>query len=367
MPYYYRLKNDIRKQLKRNLVIDNLLRLKRQLDADIPDKDMENNLLLATWNIRDFGKRTRLRESHFYIAEILSRFDLIAVQEVNQLDDFQYVMNILGPDWDYIATDVADREAGGNGERMAFVYDKRKVSFKNIAGEIVLPQSKLISQTTYEIDGKTVTEGKQFRRTPFVVSFQSGWFKFDLCTVHIYYGAAYGKALKTRIEEIDEIAGYLGKRADKEMDDYKSLILLGDFNIVHPEHKTMKALTGNGFTIPKKLRRPTNIDRTKFYDQIAFKTQQNVLDYVEKSSRNPKNQNAGVFEMFDSVFREEDLPQYLPDLMKTKTGKKKSPLEMPDYYDKWKTYQMSDHKPLWVRLQINNSEAYLEGLKKKQK
>ena len=363
MPYYYRLKNDIRNPLKRNLVIDNLLRLKHQLATDIPDKDMEENLLLATWNIRDFGKRARLRESYFYIAEVLSTFDLIAVQEINKLDDFEYVMNILGPDWDYIATDVADYSAGGNGERMAFVFDKRKVSFQHIAGEIVLPPSKLISQTASEVDGKKIVAGRQFARTPFVVSFQSGWFKFDLCTVHIFFGAASGAKLKTRINEIDEIAAYLSKRADKEMEDYKSLILLGDFNIVNPEHKTMKALLDNGFTVPKKLKRPTNIDRTKFYDQIAFKTQQNVLDYIDKTSKNPKLQNAGVFEIFDSVFREEDLPQYLPDLVKTKTGKKKSPVEMPSYYAKWKTSQMSDHKPMWVRLQINNSEAYLEGLK----
>ena len=38
-------------------------------------------------------------------------------------------MSILGPDWDYIATDVTDPVLGGNGERMTFAFDKRKVWF----------------------------------------------------------------------------------------------------------------------------------------------------------------------------------------------------------------------------------------------
>ena len=35
------------------------------------------------WNIRWFGKTERTDESLWYITEILSRFDLIAIQEVN--------------------------------------------------------------------------------------------------------------------------------------------------------------------------------------------------------------------------------------------------------------------------------------------
>ncbi len=44
-----------------------------------------HTLLLATWNIREFdsGKYGyRDDEAYYYIAEILSRFDLIAIQEV---------------------------------------------------------------------------------------------------------------------------------------------------------------------------------------------------------------------------------------------------------------------------------------------
>ena len=77
-------------------------------------------------------------ESLFYIAEVISAFDLVAVQEVNEdLAEFQTVMRLLGPHWDYIVTDQS-----GNMERLAFVYDKRKILFRHVAGEIVLPKKK---------------------------------------------------------------------------------------------------------------------------------------------------------------------------------------------------------------------------------
>ena len=48
---------------------------------------------MATWNIREFGRRKRMAASIHYIAEILNQFDLIAVTEVRDnlkdLETFQ--------------------------------------------------------------------------------------------------------------------------------------------------------------------------------------------------------------------------------------------------------------------------------------
>jgi endonuclease/exonuclease/phosphatase family metal-dependent hydrolase len=371
MPYYYLLKWKIRTRDQRNQVIDNLLALREQLDRDIPAKDAEQNLLLATWNIRDLGKPgsrrgfgKRLSETHFYIAEVLSRFDLVAVQEVNQLGEWETIMDILGPDWDYIATDVTDPKLGGNGERMTFAFDKRKVWFKNIAGEIVLPRHMLISKVEVEVEGERMFTGKQFRRTPFVTSFQSGWFKFDICTVHIYYGAASGSKLQQRIEEIREIADYLGNRADAALRKDRGLILLGDFNIVHPEHQTMQALLEQGFVVPQRLRNPSNVSETHYYDQIAFKTKPEVIEYVDKAPEDGGLPNGGVFDIFESVFTEDHFEDYKEAARSSPNGSDLADEdELRDYYLTWRTYQFSDHKPMWVRLNTNESQAYLEGLK----
>ncbi len=75
-------------------VLDNLNMLKADLNSKIPSKKLDKNLLIATWNIRAFGNLTRKwdsddddspkRDLHsiLCIAEIISRFDVIAIQEV---------------------------------------------------------------------------------------------------------------------------------------------------------------------------------------------------------------------------------------------------------------------------------------------
>ena len=70
---------------ERTRTIKNLLGLRKGLEQEIPDKVSDKNLLICTWNIKQFGStQQRLPEAYFYIAEIMNRFDLIAVQEVKK-------------------------------------------------------------------------------------------------------------------------------------------------------------------------------------------------------------------------------------------------------------------------------------------
>ncbi|ASQ90457.1 hypothetical protein CHL67_05555 [Prosthecochloris sp. GSB1] len=366
---YSYLRGKIKKTDERRRAVTNLIALRNQLDDTVPTKDAEDTLLLATWNIRDFGKPgrrfgwgARLPESHFYIAEVISRFDFVAIQEVNELDEWFTVMDILGGDWDFIATDATDSAMGGNGERMVFVYDKRKVWFQKIAGEIVLPPNYLISKAELEVEGKKIVAGNQFKRTPFIASFQSGWLKFDICTVHLYYGADRGEKLAQRIEEIETVAKYLGKRADRSLGDDRALILLGDFNIVSPEHQTMQALVQNGFLVPEILRQKPTTGTEKYYDQIAFKTRPEVVEYIERHSGNPLELNAGVLALFNRVFADSQFETYA-DIVRKKTTegcKADTNEKLKKAYRKWRTWQFSDHYPMWVRLQTDRSGDYLK-------
>ena len=79
MPFYQQI-DAATTQGKRTL--ENLLVLRHALDENVPRKQMESNLLLATWNIREFGSDKyggRSLEALYYIAEIVNRFDLIAI------------------------------------------------------------------------------------------------------------------------------------------------------------------------------------------------------------------------------------------------------------------------------------------------
>jgi endonuclease/exonuclease/phosphatase family metal-dependent hydrolase len=342
---YYRLRW-VEAQEK-NRVIDNLLKLRHQIQVQVPSRTVRDTLLLATWNVRDFdsnkfGHGPRLLESYYYIAEVISAFDMVALQEVNRdLSALEQLLDILGPSWDFIATDITEGRSG-NGERMVFVYDTGKVRFQKIAGEIVLPQDILIGGD------------QQFSRTPFVVKFQSGWFKFDICTVHLYYGAEEGEKYERRVEEISSIAAFLAKRAHEEN---SNVILLGDMNIVSPEDRTMQALKQHQFFVPDQLTLPTNMLRNKYYDQIAF---MNKRDQLELGSSSP---NAGVFNPYQSVYHPEDWEVYYP-LGKNNGMWPETPEEQQKYFQyQWRTWQISDHLPLWVELKIDFTEKYLTSLR----
>ena len=327
---------------EKNRVVDKLLLLRAQLDRQIPAKTATETLLLATWNIRDFGDNRRAESLH-YMAEIVSRFDLIAVQEVsNNMNGLKKLVALLGKNWDYIVTDSTEGTAGG-GERMAFIYDRCKVFFRKMAGKIVLPDSKLVGKEW------------QFARTPFCVAFQAGWFRFILTTVHVYYGTSDRENTR-RVEEIDVIADFLKKRAKKEDESY---ILLGDFNIFKHSDATMKALEKHRFYIPDAIREhPSDLGKTKYYDQIAFqlKLDHNMTVFSEGKQR------AGVFDFTETVYTPQDLSAY-QGYFDGKNTAGKTEKEIAAYYmSKWRTFEMSDHLPLWIELKIDFSNQYLERI-----
>ncbi|MCL2691097.1 MAG: endonuclease/exonuclease/phosphatase family protein [Candidatus Bathyarchaeota archaeon] len=349
MPMYSALKR-FKDDSERSRVVKKLLLLRDQLDRQIPAKTATDTLLLATWNIRAFGDNRRAESIH-YMAEIVSRFDLVAVQEVAaNLDGLQKLVALLGPNWDYIVTDSTEGTAGG-GERTAFIFDRCKVFFRKMAGKIVLPDTKLV-------DGKW-----QFARTPFCVAFQAGWFRFILTTVHVYYGTSSSEDAR-RVAEIDAIAKFLIARANKENESY---ILLGDFNIFKHSDATMKALeqgvdkngVPKGFYIPQAIREhPTDLRQTMFYDQIAFKLKldNNMTVFSEGQ------QKAGAFDFTESVYTPNDLSVYVK-YFDEKYTKDKTEKQITTYYmTNWRTFEMSDHLPLWIELKIDFSNQFLQNI-----
>ena len=344
MPSYWPIRG-IRDDTIRTRTIENLIALREKLGREVRRYKSDGTVLLATWNIRDFDKNRfgygkRLTESMHYIAEVVSSFDLVALQEVNRdTTGLEQLMKLLGPNWSYIMTDTTEG-SGGNMERMAFVYDTRRVIFRNLAGEIVLPKKSRI--------GKEL----QFARTPFLTGFQAGWFKMNLCSVHIYYGAASGEKLARRVEEIERLSKYFEKLQEKEAANY---VLLGDFNIVSEDDATMNALKAGGFRIPKPLRgHESNLKGTHMYDQIAIKEKDRIAEVTK----------AGVFRFDEVVFRDDprDFETYKSHLPK-RHAKGKTGAELRDVYTKWRTWQVSDHLPLWACIKTDFTEDYLNSLK----
>ena len=314
-------------------VVRALADLRDELDAVIPAKQVDRNLLVATWNVRAFGDVTKkwrsaatdtpkrdLRDVRM-IAEIVSRFDVVAIQEVKgNLRGLRHMLKALGPDWGVILTDVTKGSAG-NGERLAFVFDSRRVRPSGLAAELVVPAER---------NSTRIRRGaldRQFARTPYAVSFAGSGKTFILVTLHV----DFGKKAAERIPELTEIASWLGDWAEQEEDWNHNLIALGDFNIDRSGDPLYDAFTSTGLEpasglndIPRSIfDKPT---APHFYDQIAWFT---------KNGSGPKRpvlsltcSNAGTFDFVKHLRGDATLTEL--------------------------SWRISDHYPLWVEFSVRD-------------
>jgi len=313
----------------RSRVARGLLALRASLDAEIPARTIDGTVLVATWNLREFdtgrfGSRTE--EAFRFIAEILSRFDVVAIQEVaDDLSALLRLEQLLGGTWRHLVTDTSLGSAG-NRERMAFVYDVRKLDFSGLAGEVVIPDKA----------GASVL---QLARTPFLCGFRAGATCFALCTVHLYYGQ--GARDPRRTQEIRALAALLAGKAGRPDSPTENLVLLGDFNVFNTDDAVLTTLESAGFGVPPEIQPlgGSSLDRSRHYDQIAV---------LAREGRFATTGRAGVFDWSRAVFRREDAATWAHACGRYD-------------YAQWRTHQMSDHLPLWVEVKTDFAARMLEG------
>jgi endonuclease/exonuclease/phosphatase family metal-dependent hydrolase len=337
MPFYKNI-NSKTEDGKRTL--NKLLALRENLKDSLPKRTLEDTVLLASWNIREFDNEKygwRLDEAYQYIAEIISHFDIVSIQEVRSVKSLEKLCSVLGSYWKYIVTDVTAGRRG-NLERLAYVYDSRKIRFGGLAAELVLPPVK---------GSKDESEPAiQIARTPFMCGFKSGWSNFMIVSVHIRYGKS-DPHFPPRIAEIKNVCKFLGERIKDDSTWTKNVIILGDFNIFDSSDPIMDTFTDAGFEIPGPIQSvKTNVSKkTKNYDQIAINSNMNRFEFTG---------NAGVFDFYKTVFKPDEHEIYL------KYFKDCGSKNLERYYrNYWRTFQMSDHLPIWVEMKVNFSDEYL--------
>jgi endonuclease/exonuclease/phosphatase family metal-dependent hydrolase len=293
------------------------------LDAsEIPRKVAGRNLLIGTWNLRHFGRITkrwtasandkpkRNLQDLCCIAEIVSRFDVVALVEIkNNLEALRLLMQALGPEWAFIVSDTVEGNAG-NEERLGYVFHLRRVQPSGLAGEIVIPDDELRA-------GNAIMK-RQFARTPYCVSFKTRKDAFTLVSLHILWG----NVPADRTPELRRIAKWFSDHADDPDDFNRNMIALGDFNIDRISDPNWNAFVVEyGLSPPEALLdvpRTVGDTRSKhsFYDQIAWFTK------GQGSALTLKYKTAGGFLWTDHLLKDT----------------KQSELEA----------RISDHYPLWA-------------------
>ncbi len=309
-------------------IAQGLIKLRERIDeAEIPASKLDESLNVATWNIREFGRKPRSEESIYLIAEILNQFDLVALTELrDSLRDLKRVMDLLGSYWDVVFCDFTG-DRGGNGERIAYLFDTRMIVFTGLAAEADPPRSKNAA-------GEWVSEFSWWR-PPYMASFSAGSFDFVAITAHI----RWGDSLDQRIKALAEFANWIGKRRTKGVAVDNDFVVMGDFNVPRNNDRAHDALTGKGRILhtPKQLRSlsGTNLSRRNNYDQILH----------SPSHANRFSGRGGVID-----FVGDDWRALYPD-----------PAHRPEN-DRAFTYELSDHLPLWLQIRTDISDGQLQEL-----
>lgn len=339
------LKNPDRKR-----IIKDILELRKDLDDKIPSKNSDSSLLLASWNIKEFGHlKERIPDSYFYIAEVINRFDLVAIQEVKSgLDDLFIIMRLLGSNWSYIITDITEGTAG-NKERFAYIFDTRKVKPSGLSGEIVL-WDKLTKNSKI----------KQLKRSPAITGFKAGWKSFSLLNIHLQPGKK-DKQKKFRKEEVRLLMEAIKAKLKKNHFWNDNLIMLGDTNLYKKDDDIVRLINDTDFREAESLYgKATNVSNTEVYDRIFLNVNETYFHLVKDENDIEKGD---VYKPFEIVYTENKRKSYHDFMKKHKNDP--STLNTDDdlkkyFHQFWKRNQISDHNPVWIEIKIDSTEEFLK-------
>lgn len=303
-------------------IAQGLLALKKRIArAKVASSMLDESINVAVWNIREFGKSQRTLAAIHYIAEILGQFDLVALVELrDNLTDLGRVLPFLGPSWDIVYSDWME-DYGGNKERIAFLYDRRAVTFNGLAAEVDAPRAK--KGTEYLAAGS-------FWRAPYMCSFRSGNFDFIAIATHARWGNVAG-----RQAELQMLSDWIDTRFKNKYVEDHDLVVMGDFNVPKIGDKLFKALTGCGLRVPDVLEDLKVGDRTIGGSNLKENARYDQILHLPTGGKKRRITAGGTVDFFD---RGKCIKELFPD---------------KNYSARQFSFQMSDHFPIWVQVKTD--------------
>lgn len=285
----------------------------------VPDK-AENKLLAATWNLTNFGIQDRSDNDFALMAEVISWFDLVAIQEIaDDLAHLRLLMNNLPSTYKVIISDI-----GGNDERAGFLYDSAKVERLELAAEVAVSPSDQRYIRMRGVSGSF----QGFDRNPYVVAFRAGALEFTAVSVHLFFGSNAYYDEDRRALEAYALARWADQRHKAPGAYSQNILVMGDLNLpIRDESSSVyKALKAKRLILPQhSTTMGSNLAGDKHYDQVAFQAGGMKDSYTE---------NSGVFDF--------DHEPFFVDAWDT--GR--------DYFNTAVKYHIADHRPLWAEFNI---------------
>ena len=287
---------------------------------NIPAKT-NNKLLCATWNLTNFGLQNRSDDDIKLMAEVVSWFDLIAIQEISDsLEHLRKLLASLPDSYDIIISDI-----GGNDERAGFIYDSDKVLRLEMAAEVAVPPGDHRNIRLKGVSG--AFEG--FDRNPYVVAFKAGNLEFMAVSVHFYFGSNSYFNEDRRELEAYALARWAENRHTSTGAYSNNILIMGDMNLSKrdSQNNVYRALKAKGLILPEHSTAlmGSNLGGDCAYDQIAFHS---------GNMNNAYTGNSGVFDF--------DHTPFFNDAWNISS----------DYFEQAVKYHIADHRPLWMEFNI---------------
>lgn len=285
----------------------------------IPHK-APNKLLAATWNLTNFGIQDRSDNDFALMAEVISWFDLVAIQEIaDDLAHLRLLTNDLPSTYKVIISDI-----GGNDERAGFLYDSAKVERLELAAEVAVSPSDQRYIRMRGVSGSF----QGFDRNPYVVAFRAGALEFTAVSVHLFFGSNTYYDEDRRALEAYALARWADQRHKAPGAYSQNILVMGDLNLpIRDESSSVyKALKTKRLILPQhSTAMGSNLAGDKHYDQVAFQSGGMQDSYTG---------NSGVFDF--------DHKPFFVDAWDA--GR--------DYFNTTVKYHIADHRPLWAEFNI---------------
>ncbi|WP_321528556.1 endonuclease/exonuclease/phosphatase family protein [Sedimenticola selenatireducens] len=285
----------------------------------VPQK-ASNRLLTATWNLTNFGLQKRTDGDLALMAEIISWFDLVAIQEIaDSLIHLRLLLSYLPASFRVILSDI-----GGNDERAGFLYDSDKLTRLELAAEVAVPPSDRRYIRLKGVSG--AFEG--FDRNPYAVAFRAGALEFTAVCAHLFFGSHAYYDQDRRALEAYALARWADQRHKAAGAYSQNILVLGDLNlpIRGNSSNVYKALKAKRLILPQhSTSMGSNLAGDKDYDQVAFHA---------GGMQEAYGGHSGVFDF--------DHDPFFTDAWTIG----------PDYFNNAVKYHIADHRPLWAEFEI---------------
>jgi len=282
----------------------------------LPDK-IDGKLLAGTWNLTNFGHQDRSDDDLRLMAEVISWFDVIAIQEIaDDLSKLRKLMTYLPGSFRVVLSDI-----GGNSERAGFFYDANRVQRLELAAEVAVPPKDHRYIRMKGVSG----EYRGFDRNPYVVAFRAGGLEFSAVSAHLYYGGTTYVDLDRRTLEAYALARWADLRHKAAGAYSNNVLVMGDMNLPKrdPSDNVYRALTKRGLILPPHSTSVGGaVVSDAAYDQVGFQSSHMKQAFTG---------SVGVFD-FDRA------PFFRAAWDRSE-----------DYFFQSVKRHIADHRPLWIQ------------------